>query len=272
MSGTSAFDGISDAYARFRPHYPTAVLQRLWDYALAEGPASPVGWAIDVGAGTGISTLALRQSAPDWIEIVAVEPGRDMRLQAERALAGMDDVKVVDGKAESMPFADGTACLVLAAQSIQWFERQAFYREADRVLQAGGCLALLQNNRNWQVSALLEAYESFLEEHGESYSRHYRDLPLGGELEALASFHQVTSLHTEWVRTMKLREMLGMALSSTKMQSVVAKFGEEKATSMLSDVLSRHAGDEGDIQVPYTTELFMARRRQERAKSGERAK
>jgi len=261
MSGASAFDGISDAYARYRPQYPATVLQQLWDYALAEGSAlRATGRAIDVGAGTGISTLALRRTAPSWIEIVAVEPGRDMRLKAERALADQDGIMVIDGQAETLPFEDGTVSLVLAAQAIQWFEREVFYREAGRVLQSGGCLALLQNNRNWQMSALLEAYEKFLEEHGESYSRHYRDLPIADELEALADFREATSVQVEWVRTMKLREMLGLTLSSTKMRAVVTKYGEEIALAMLSDVLGQHADSDGDVRVPYTTDLFMARR------------
>lgn len=262
MSDASAFNGISHAYARYRPRYPATVLQQLWDYALLDCSAlRATGRAIDVGAGTGISALALRRTAPDWIEIVAVEPGREMRLEAERALAGKDNVVIIDGQAESLPFADGSAGLVLAAQAIQWFEREAFYREAARVLQTGGCLALLQNNRNWRVSALLEAYEKFLEQHSESYSRHYRDLPLAAELDALAEFREATSGQAEWVRTMKLREMLGLALSSTKMRPVVTQYGEETAIAMLSAVLSQYASVNGEVRVPYTAELFMARRR-----------
>lgn len=261
MNGTSAFDGISTAYARYRPQYPLEVMQRMWDYVLIDVDVlRATGLAVDVGAGTGISTLGLRRTAPDWIEIVAVEPGQDMRLEAERALDGQDRVTVVDGRAESLPFADGTVSVALAAQAIQWFEREVFYREARRVLQSGGCLALLQNNRNWRVSALLEAYENFLEKHGESYSRHYRDLPLAAELETLAGFDEAVSVRVDWLRTMKMGEIIGLALSSTKMRPAVTRYGEETVIALLSDVLGQYADDDGDLDVPYATELFMARR------------
>jgi ubiquinone/menaquinone biosynthesis C-methylase UbiE len=261
MSHTAAFDGISDAYAQYRPQYPARILEQLWAYALADADAlQSTRLVIDVGAGTGISTTALRQSAPSWIEIVAVEPGRDMRLEAERVLAGQDGVTVIDGQAENLPFGDNIVGLIIAAQAIQWFEREAFYREASRVLTSGGCLALLQNNRNWCASALLAAYETFLEEHGQSYSRHYRDIPLTDELSVLASFGEVMAVQAEWVRTMKLEEVIGLALSSTKMRPVLARYGEQTAITMLSDALARHVDDRENVSVPYTTELFMTRR------------
>jgi ubiquinone/menaquinone biosynthesis C-methylase UbiE len=261
MSDTAAFDGISDAYAQYRPQYPTRVLERLWGYALADTDAlQSTGLAIDVGAGTGISTLALLQSGPDWIEIVAVEPGRDMRLEAECVLGGHGGVTVIDGQAENLPFGDNAVGLVIVAQAIQWFDREAFYGEASRVLTNGGCLGLLQNNRNWHASPLLGAYETFLEEHGQSYSRHYRDIPLADELRVLAGFGEVMAMQAEWVRTMKLEEVIGLARSSTKMRPVLTRYGEQTAITMLSDALARHVDDRENVRVPYTTELFMTRR------------
>jgi hypothetical protein len=38
-------------------------------------------------------------------------------------------------------------------QAGQWFNRPVFYAEVDRVLAAGGVVALIQNNRPWPLCA-----------------------------------------------------------------------------------------------------------------------
>jgi len=48
--------------------------------------------------------------------------------------------------AESVSLPDGSADLVLAAQSLHWFDRDRFYAEAKRVLRPGGVLAAIGYN------------------------------------------------------------------------------------------------------------------------------
>jgi ubiquinone/menaquinone biosynthesis C-methylase UbiE len=257
----SAFQGISSYYARFRPSYPDEALEALWTYALRDRPAlRSAPRALDVGAGTGISTLALHASAPIDIEVVAVEPGEDMRAEAERSLAGIARVRVLHGFAESLPCPDGSVGLVLAAQSVQWFQRPAFYAEAGRVLHVGGTLAVMQNNRDWRSSGLLAAYEAFLERNNRSYRRDYRSFDVGLELSSIAGLCEQDTVVVGWTRTMELADFLGMALSSTKMHQVVVQRGMSSAVQMLREALAPHIVDENAVDVPYTTELFLARR------------
>ena len=62
------FTGKADVYAKYRPSYPTAVVDRLYKLTNADKVA-------DVGAGTGKFTEKLLQKP--W-SVTAVEPNTDM--------------------------------------------------------------------------------------------------------------------------------------------------------------------------------------------------
>lgn len=48
-----------------------------------------------------------------------------------------------EGRAEELPFADGSVDLLTAATAAHWFEPSRFLAEASRVLKPRGCIALL---------------------------------------------------------------------------------------------------------------------------------
>ncbi len=70
-----------------------------------------------------------------------------MRAAAERILAGHPAHRCVNGSAESMPLADASIDLVTAAQAFHWFEVDAARDECLRVLEPGGEVALIWNDR-----------------------------------------------------------------------------------------------------------------------------
>jgi len=57
--------------------------------------------------------------------------------------AGVNGVTVVCGKAEDLPFSDDMFDLVLAVQSLQYFNHDSFVDEVRRVLKSGGIFAAL---------------------------------------------------------------------------------------------------------------------------------
>ena len=260
MSGTRAFDGLASTYQRYRPRYPDDVLRELRAFARsgdAFGRGRPL--VVDVGSGTGISTRLLRETFGPGPLVVGVEPGRDMRREAVADTPAELDVAYVRGLAEALPFADGEAAVLVAAQALQWFDRPGFYREARRVLAPGGTLALLQNNRDWSRSVALRVYEEFLEEHSPGYSRFYRAFDVQAELEGLDGFEPSPPFVATWTRTMTVDEFLGMTRSSTKMHAAIEALGEEKAVRTLTAALEPHCRD-GVVRVPYRSELYRARR------------
>lgn len=171
---------------------------------------------VDVGAGTGISTRALRTAFGPEPEIIGVEPGVAMLAEARRAEGPRPTVEYREGTAEAVPVGDGTASLVMAAQAVQWFDRPAFYREAVRLLRPGGTLALLQNDRDLSASALLCDYEDLLERYGDGYSRYYRAFDFPAELAEVDGLGEAQDIQTPWTRTLTRAEFLGLARSSSR--------------------------------------------------------
>jgi SAM-dependent methyltransferase len=90
-----------------------------------------------------------------------VEPNEAMRREAERALAGRDGFASVAGSAEETGLESGSIALVTAAQAFHWFDFEATGRELRRILEPGGWVAVIWNDRR-REGAFLEAYEAFL--------------------------------------------------------------------------------------------------------------
>ena len=254
---TQAFTGLAENYRAHRPDYPAQAMEVLREY-VRDGAtdAWPHPWLLlDVGAGTGISTRALRAVFGPDPRVVGVEPGHDMRRTASED----EGVEYVDARAEEIPFPDASSVLVLSAQAVHWFDRPAFYAEAVRLLAPGGALAVLNNNRDLVDSAFIDDHETLLERYSPGYDRHYRSYDLVGELGATEGLTGATEHTFGWVRELTPEGYLGMAMSSSKMAAAAREIGEERVRAELRTIADRHFPD-GRVRVPYTTRLVMARR------------
>jgi SAM-dependent methyltransferase len=126
-----SFGGAAAEYDRLRPAPAPAAL----DHLLAAVP--PDGTVLDLGAGTGLLTRALRGRG---LGVVAVEPDPRMRAVLEEVTAG---VSVREGTAEAVPLPDASVDAVLVASAWHWFDAERATREIARVLRPGGTFGLL---------------------------------------------------------------------------------------------------------------------------------
>ena len=164
------------------------------------------------------------------------------------------------GRAEHLPFPDSSASLVLVAQAVHWFDRPAFYAEAARVLVPGGTIAVLNNDRDHRASAYLDAYERLMEDHGDHhYRRDYREYDTVAEMTAQPGLSEGAVSTAGWVRELDTDQVLGMAMSSSRMAAVVRNLGEERTRAHLTALVREHFPD-GEVRIPYVTRLFTARR------------
>jgi SAM-dependent methyltransferase len=130
----AGFGSAADVYERARPSYPAEAVAWMVERT-GLGPGRTV---VDVGAGTGKLTRLL---GPSGARVVAVEPVPEMRAKIEGA-------EVLDGTAEDLPLADGSADVVTVAQALHWFDLDRALPELHRVLADGGFLALFWNMRD----------------------------------------------------------------------------------------------------------------------------
>ena len=125
----ATFGRVAEAYARTRPHYPRAAIER----AAVELGLGADAAILDLAAGTGNLTRALREV---FASVVAVEPDPEMRAQFEG--------DVLPGTAEEIPLPDGAVDAVFVGEAFHWFDYERALAEIRRVARG---LAVF--NRSW---------------------------------------------------------------------------------------------------------------------------
>ena len=118
-----ASDIAARLYAEGRPDYSQLVADITRKIT---GIESPVELAVDIGSGTGISTMAIAAMAET---VVGIEPLQAMR---ERAMPA-DNVSYRSGSAEQLPVEDQSCDLLSVGSALHWFDQERFLAEASRV-------------------------------------------------------------------------------------------------------------------------------------------
>jgi ubiquinone/menaquinone biosynthesis C-methylase UbiE len=133
----SRFTGFSDTYDKYRPASPVAELHTI----LRRYLPSPLQTLVDVGCGTGLSTLPWARTAK---QVIGIEPNVDMISTATRnaEVTGVRNVRFVNAEAAEIPLDDGSADLITCSQSFHWMEPTTTLSELARVLRSGGVLAI----------------------------------------------------------------------------------------------------------------------------------
>lgn len=129
MNFEDHFSELAQAYARYRPSYPSA----LFSYLASVAPGREFAW--DCGTGNGQAALAL---AEHFDRVVATDASA---AQIAHAFAH-ERVDYRVERAEAVSLGDGSTDLITVAIAVHWFDLEAFYREVRRVLKAKGILAV----------------------------------------------------------------------------------------------------------------------------------
>lgn len=142
------FDQGGQAYARFRPEYPT----ELASYLASLAPDRLL--AVDVGCGNGQLTRLL---AEHFDAVVGFDPSADQIAHT----APQQNVNYACAPAEGLPLLDRSASLITAAQAAHWFDLPRFYAEVRRVAEPNAILALISYGVLRLDVALGERFEQF---------------------------------------------------------------------------------------------------------------
>lgn len=161
---TARFSERVQHYIVSRPSYPAASIDALALFAgLSEGAT-----VADIGSGTGIFTKLLLDRG---YTVYGVEPNMAMRRAAEQLLCEETAFQSVAGRAEQTGLPDASCDCVTAAQAFHWFDSARAREEIYRILRPGGSIALVWNQRHFDTTPFLRAYEGFLHEWGTDYDK-----------------------------------------------------------------------------------------------------
>ncbi|HEX8000483.1 MAG TPA: class I SAM-dependent methyltransferase [Pyrinomonadaceae bacterium] len=122
------FFGFKSAAARYaggRPYFHAVVINRIKDFLSLE---EPVAWALDVGCGTGLSSIALKEIAG---RVAGVDAAEEMIAHAPRDAR----ITYAVSLAEALPFGEHAFDLMTLSQVSHWLDRPCFFAEARRVLR-----------------------------------------------------------------------------------------------------------------------------------------
>jgi SAM-dependent methyltransferase len=247
LDSTHRFGNRVDDYVRYRPDYPSALLE--W---LQREQDVDAGWQVaDVGAGTGISSKMFLDAG---YAVIAVEPNAPMREAAEHWLKSYPAFRAVDGTADATGLADASVDLITVAQAFHWFDEESTRREFARILRPRGLAAIWWNSRRLTGTPFLEGYEALLQTYGTDYTnvaeRYADDARMrswfGNGFRGSARFEHAKRLDFDALR--------GRLMSS----SYVPKEGDPRHAPMLSALreLFDACAVDGTISFDYDTRVF----------------
>ncbi|MBA3480643.1 MAG: class I SAM-dependent methyltransferase [Pirellulales bacterium] len=246
---TNRFSDRVENYVRYRPGYPSEVLELL----KREIGLKPAWNVADLGSGTGISAeLFLRNGNT----VYGVEPNAPMREAAERLLAGYPNFHSVAGAAEATALPDRCVDVVVAAQAFHWFDAAKARQESLRILKPGGWAVLLWNTRRLDTTPLLRAYEQLLLDYGTDYAnvRHDRIDPA-----KLATYfgglYETTAVVND--QRLTLDGLRGRILSSSYMPAA-GQPGHDAVLQQIERMFDEHQ-QHGQVTLEYDVEIHYRR-------------
>ena len=234
-------------YVRYRPGYPTAVI----DLLRADCGLCPGHVIADIGSGTGfLSELFLKNGN----RVYGVEPNFEMRQAGEEYLASYDGFSDIEGSAESTTLGDSSVDFATAGQAFHWFEPDAARTEFIRILKSTGWVAVLWNERLTDTTPFLRAFEALLRKFGTDYSCVNESYP---REEQMRAFFQHSAYHQQRIPNLQVFDFDGLA-GRVRSSSYMPADDHPQFLPMMAElrsIFSAHQQD-GSVRMEYLTRLY----------------
>jgi SAM-dependent methyltransferase len=246
IDSTKRFSDRVENYVRYRPGYPSEVLQVLAD----EADLTRTAIVADIGSGTGISSKLFLDFGNT---VYGVEPNDEMRAAAERLLSDYSSFHSIAGTAENTTLAEASMDFVVAGQAFHWFDHEKARGEFARILRPGGVALLMWNTRRNDTPFAVE-YEELLHRYGTDYGSVNHKNITATEIERFFSPALVLQRKLPNHQMMDLEALTGRILSCSYMPAE----GHPQFVPMLAairELFERHQTG-GQVRLEYETEVY----------------
>ena len=160
---TKRFSNRVDAYIRYRPGYPDAIVELLkTDYGLSSDHE-----IADIGAGVGHSALLF---APHVNYIYGIEPNNGMYEALVQRMAHYANFSARLQSAENTDLEARSVDFIICGQSYHWFDKRMVKTEFERIINDEGYIVLIWNSRK-RKTPFGQAYEQILKDYSIDYEQ-----------------------------------------------------------------------------------------------------
>lgn len=243
------YTSLADAYL-LRPDYSDTAIDGMLRIADLPGGAS----VCDVGAGVAHLTLML---AARGFDVTAVEPNDAMRANGIQRTAALGNVQWHEGTGEHTGQADKSFAMVTFGSSFNVCDRTLALRETARILMPGGWFACMWNHR-YLEDPIQSRIEGIIKSHIDGYSYGSRREDQTAVIDASGLFGPVTHLDARVMHTQSITDCVEAWRSHATLERQAGA-----AFPAIVDAIQNYLEGLGtaSIQIPYTTNIWMARLR-----------
>ncbi len=245
MNPLTRFSERASHYAKYRPSYPSEAITMLLD---GLGNTSEL-IAVDIGAGTGISSRLLAEKG---VKVLAVEPNAQMReIATPHPL-----VEFRDATAENTGLWDNSVDLVTTFQAFHWFNPEPTLKEFNRILKPSGRLAIVWNHRNRK--------DEFTKEYSQILKNAAKDPPVEKEkrkrvMDIAQSYSNFKNWRYQVIAYQQILDLEGL-IGRTQSASYIPTEGEagQQIITELETLFQRWVDTQGFVHLIYRTDVYLA--------------
>jgi Predicted RNA methylase len=248
MNYSTRFGEAGKEYSEFRPQYPETLFNTIF-----KNTPSPFSKAVDLGAGTGISTMFLSKH---FDRVYAVEPDSKMLKEVKFP----DNVTACNCAAEDFDCANSEIQLITAENSFYWMDGAVIASKAEKWLVKGGVFAAYRYDFPQVLSEAKEIIDYELEKHWNTF-RSNRLIDTGYTHRTIKNsqlFSQVNISYVPNVKSLTPESLVGF-FTSTSYGSAYIKTLERKKdyiTALIQSIKNSTASE--TIDVDFGLELILA--------------
>jgi len=212
----------AERYAKGRPNVQAAAVKSFKEFAKITKPFKK---CLDVGCGTGLSTVAVAEICDS---VIGVDISEGMLSHA----ATHPKIKYQKANAENLPFDNNSFDLITVGLAMHWFDQTAFLIEAGRVLIPDGWLVIFNNEFTHQMLDVPEFTDWF----ETLYLQRYPNPPRKNKL---AFDEKLAGDGFEFIGTSEYKNDITMTCEQfvaylTSQSNIIAKV--EKGSDLISNV------------------------------------